>query len=282
MKESKLVKIAKYIEDNGLELADLSINGLGYASIGILYEIDKEWKYFDSKELGFYLLIVVFILNIVFGVLILRKRRRLSEYKIKVENLSNKVQLLENDIENLYSDFFSLFNDQLAIIYHRLNFTANERISVYRHKNSKFEIIGRYSLNNKLAQVRRKSYPDSEGFIKNAWESENGEFSLNNLPEFVDGQKQKYYRAILKECAMPADSLRDIRFKGRSYYLKSLTDSANLNRKAIIVFESFETDKFDSETINSILEEEDQRLTLFIEKMKTNGNENDLANIKGF
>jgi hypothetical protein len=282
MKETKFLKVARYVEDNGLEIMDISFNGLGYAIIGILYEIDKKWTYFSSQELGLFLLIIVFILNIILGILILKKKTGLSVYKNSVATLSDKVQLLENDVDQLYSDFFNLFNDQLAIIYHRLDFTANERISVYRHRNSKFEILGRYSLNSKMAQVRIKSYPDSEGFIKNAWESDNGEFELQNLPEYVDGQKQKYYRDILKECDMPSESLRNIRMKGRSYYLKSITDSANLNRKAIIVFESFEENKFDIPLINSILTDEDQRLTLFIEKMKTNGFDEDLALTKGF
>jgi hypothetical protein len=83
---------------------------------------------------------------------------------------------------------------------------------------------------------------------------------------------------------MPISTLQEIRMKSRCFYLKCITDSANHNRKAIIVIESLDPKRFEIDNILKILVEEDKRLTLLIERIKTNntGKESNLAEKSGF
>ena len=194
-KEGRLYKAVTYIDTYALELADISLNGLGYAIIGILYEIDKKifWENIESQDLGLIILLIVFGLNIFLGTKIIRKNQSKQELTENIEQLGLKIQQLENDIDKIRRDSMEVFNEHLAAIFYKLNLTDSERISFYKFQDDKFHIIGRYSLNPDLAKRNRKYYPSDEGLIGLAWR--NGEYHLNEgIPEFKHGTKKAYAR----------------------------------------------------------------------------------------
>ena len=286
MKEEKsfLVKSAEFIDDNGAELAQLITTGLGYAVVGVLYEINKPIfnKSIESQTLGLYCLIVVFILNLILGFILMKKRKSVSEIKGRNLLMSGQLQALEDEIDGLYADYNSIFKDQLAIIFHRLSFTANERISIYKHSNDKFTILGRYSLNHNLNKIRRNFYPEDQGFIKVAWENEDGELYINNLPEFVQGNRTEYFRRVNEVCQIDREIFDEIRMKSRCYYLKAITDEREYNRIAVMVIESLNPEGIDLDSVNEVIAEEKERLVSFIKKMKKRVETKSIASKSGF
>jgi hypothetical protein len=48
-------------------------------------------------------------------------------------------------------------------------YVSDTRLSVYRHKENSFYLVGRVSPNVEYARVGRESYPDTQGFIGRIW-----------------------------------------------------------------------------------------------------------------
>ena len=166
-----------------------------------------------------------------------------------------------------------VFNEHLAAIFYKLNLTDSERISFYKFQDDKFHIIGRYSLNPDLAKRNRKYYPSDEGLIGLAWR--NGEYLLNEgIPEFKHGTKKEYYDFIKAIAPVNEETLKSMNMKSRSFYLKAFTDSKNINRVAIIVFNLPE--------IRQKVNYEETQLVSFIERLNWELPSLDVALQKGF
>jgi len=282
-KEGRLYRAVTFIDTYALELADISLNGLGYAIIGILYEIDKKifWEKIESQDLGLVILIIVFLLNIYLGIKIISKNQSKQELTNNIEQLGLKIQQLENDIDKIRRDSMEVFNEHLAAIFYKLNLRDNERISFYKFQDEKFHIIGRYSLNPDLAKRNRKYYPSDEGLIGLAWR--NGEYHLNEgIPEFKHGTKKAYYDFIKSIAPINEETLKNMNMKSRSFYLKAFTDSKNINRIAIIVLESENSNVFNFSEIRQKVNYEETQLVSFIERLNWELPSLDVAQQKGF
>jgi hypothetical protein len=279
----KIYKIAKFLDDFGLELSLLVINGLGYTFIGILFEINK--KIFSdtihSQTLGWILFAIAIILNIILGIKLFNKKKSNNSLINQNSILSEKIQNLENTIDELHRNNLEIFNEQLAALFYKLDLSENERISFYKHQNNKFHIVGRYSSNPKLSESSRKYYNSNEGFISLAFQQ--GDFLLNQgIPEFVNGSKQAYYNYIRGKCEIPVETLKAIKTKSRSFYLYAFKDRKGLVRNSIIVFESLDSGKFNPDVINAILMLEKGKFLSFIERIESDLPDLKNANEKGF
>ncbi|MEN9656208.1 MAG: hypothetical protein RL311_1159 [Bacteroidota bacterium] len=284
MTEKPIVKVARWISDYILELTEIGLNGLGYAIIGALYEHgDKLFLGRRYDFYGFWLIIILFFLNLIVGYFIIQKNKRQTFLEFENDNLSNKLQRLETDFEELYGDYLQLFSEQLALIFIKLGYTANERISVYRHEGEKFVIIGRYSNNPTFNQINHKQFPNNEGFISQAWESQQGELYIGQIPKYETNKKRQnpYYDFVKSKCIITPQRLTKMRMKSRNYYLKVINDNSNLKRVAIIVFESIDENKLAKDKINDVIEFENQRLNSFITKMRLEKVGQEYANIIG-
>lgn len=283
MNKGKLEIIGRQLDDYGAEILSLSVNGLGYAIIGILYEIDKDifWGKIHSQTLGLLLLIAVFIASIWIGMRIIDKRKSLSIIEQKKDELGKKVQQLENDIDNLLAQQSDFFKVLLSNLFYKLEFNAHERISIYKHEKDKFIILGRYSSNPELRKIRRKIYDEGEGFINKAWISETGELEIPELPDY-ENDKKAYYKNICEVHPISKEVFADIRMKSRCYYLKAVTSHNNIDRIAVIVFESSAPNRFDVQKINDILDAEERMIVTFVSNMKTMHSNSELAQIMGF
>jgi energy-coupling factor transporter transmembrane protein EcfT len=273
----KIYNLAKFLDEYLLEVGLLVLNGFGYTFIGILFELNKKilWSSIHSQTIGWILLIIVFILNIILGIKLISKKKGKNDLIQKYQKLSEKVQDLENTIDDLHRNNLEIFNEQLASLFYKLNLSENERISFYKYQNDKFHTVGRYSSNYKLNEKGRKYYNSNEGFISNAFQK--GHFHLNEgVPEFVNGKRQEYYNIIRSKCEIPIETLKNIKIKSRSFYLYAFKDRKGLQRNSIIVFESLDTGKFNNiELIDSILKSEKPKFLSFIERI-----ESDLPDIK--
>lgn len=283
MSKGKLEGIGRQLDDYGAEILSLTINGLGYAIIGILYELNKDifWGKIHSHELGLYLLIAVFFGSLIIGLRIIKKRKSLSIIGQEKEELGKKVQQLENDIDVLLAQQSDFFKVLLSNLFYKLELNANERISIYKHEKDKFIILGRYSSNPELKKIRRKFYDESEGFINKAWTSETGELEITELPDYED-DKRGYYKNICDVHPISREVFSDIRMKSRCYYLKAITGHNNIDRIAVVVFESLVPDCFDNQQVNDILEAEERMIITFVSNMKSMHSGSDMAQKMGY
>jgi hypothetical protein len=284
MSEPKLVKLARWLNDYIWEFLEIAVGGL-YLVIGILYEHgEKTFHEIKFETIGFYLVPIALFLNTFIGYRLIKKSESISAYREQNEHLSQKVQSYENEIEDLYATTFDLFNWQLEIISHKIRLTANERISIYKYSESRFILIGRYSINTTYKKVRDKIYPDDEGFFKNVWNSDSGELYIDDLPEYSEDRQQRelYINAVRQYCTIGKRRLDAIRMKCRNYYLKVLTDVNDRNRIAVIVIESLQVNRLPKQDIDFILNDERERLIFFTEKMKTKPDGISLATQTGF
>jgi hypothetical protein len=282
-REGKLYKIVTFLDEYAVEMLSICVNGLGYALIGILYEIDRLifWKSVHSQTIGLILLIIIFSLNIYLGIKVLKK----SKSKEKLENdkreLGVKIQSLENSIDEIQRNSLEIFNEHLAALFYKLDLTECERISFYKFQDDKFHIVGRYSINPKLNERNRKYYPANEGLISLAWQI--GEFHINSgIPEFVNGNKQAYYTYLRNLSDIPVDTIKNIKMKSRSFYLKAFTDSRGIQRNSIIAFESLNSGEFEIENIEPIINEEQAKLISFVERLQWDLPNLETANNQGF
>ncbi|MDA8596295.1 hypothetical protein N9L20_07425 [Flavobacteriaceae bacterium] len=268
-KEGKLYQAITFLDEYALEVADIATNGLGYAIIGVLYEIDKPifWGIIHSQNLGLILLIIVFVLNIVFGVRIIKKNQSKQDLINEKNTLGLKIQGLENELDEIRRNSMEVFNEHLAAIFFKLKLTDKERISFYKFQNDQFHIIGRYSINPELIKRKRKYYPSEEGLIGLAWKG--GEFHVNEgIPEFKHRSKKAYYDKIKSFADIDDETLKKMNMKSRSFYLKAFTDLKNIRRNSIIVFESENEKIFELDDIRLNVNNEQQQLVAFIERLK--------------
>jgi hypothetical protein len=284
MTESKKIyNAAKFLDEFSLEVSLLILNGLGYTLIGILFELNKKiwWDTIHSQTLGWILLIIVFIANLILGIKLISKKKSKNGLIQKNQKLSEKVQDLENTIDELHKSNLEIFNEHLAALFYKLNLSENERISFYKYQNNKFHIVGRYSSNPKLNEKSRQYYSSDEGFISIAFQR--GHFHLNEgAPKFINGKRQEYYNFIRSKCEIPIETLKAIKTKSRSFYLYAFKDRKGLKRNSIIVFESLDSGKFDRDEIDAILKNEKPKFLSFIERIESDLPDLKTANITGF
>ncbi len=282
-KDSRLYKLALFIDNYGLEFGILLINGLGYTFIGILFELNKciLWDTIHSHTLGWATFFIAIILNIWCGYHLFKKNKNINELISEKNQLGEKVQDLENTIEGLQRNNLEIFNELLAALFYKLGLSGEDRISFYKFQENKFHIVGRYSSNPKLAGKSRNYYNSDEGFIAIAYEK--GHFHLNEgIPEFVQGSKHNYYQFIRSKCNIPLDTLKGLKMKSRSFYLYAFKDSKGLVRNSIIVFESEMSGRFNEAEIEEVLLEEKTKFLAFIERIESDLPELETATETGF
>ena len=193
-----------------------------------------------------------------------RKRRTLSlEAQLKISG--KRIASLEDFNEKIGRSYRDLLGDTLGDLSRRLNFKHSERVSVYKHEESRFSMLGRHCDDPILHEAGRGIYPDDEGCIGKAWRE--GEAFLNDLPD-PDADFPGYCKATNEYVRMRKRELKALRMKSRSYYAKALR---NADRKvAVIVFESNDSSGINREEIDAVLEQDwTKAICDFLRRMKS-------------
>lgn len=244
---------------------------VAWAIVGILFELQK------SKP-GWIVFSIAAAMSVVLVVARFKRRKTMQSLEATNVELSEKVQRYETELEEARSVIVDLFNTQLAHMFHALQFTGNERITVYRHDVSNFIPVARYTTHNTYVKLRRKRIPDDQGFVAKAWNHHKGEFHITGLPP---GDKlSKYCSTVTGKCNIPIEELRSMRMRCSEYYGLCVYNAEGLTRKAVIVFESRTNGTLVVDKIKAIMEAEGKRLTYFVETVEPNFNS--VAEDKGF
>ena len=123
----------------------------------------------DIWNIGCYFYIVVIAVAIIFGILAIDTSKELNKLESQNATQGEKIRDLESKLSEIVSETNELFNSYLKLIIKNLEFTHNERISVYKVYENYFKLLGRSSHNPRLAKIGRKEYPIDQGFIAKGW-----------------------------------------------------------------------------------------------------------------
>lgn len=172
----------------------------------------------------------VVMLFLIFFITSLFYKKEMSELEKKINSIND----LETKLVEEVNSSNELFNSYLRLLVKSINFTHNDRISVYKVSENKFQLIGRTSINPILMEKGRNEYPIKEGFIGKGWQEE--EFFINNLPCPETNFKQ-YYKKINDISPIPEEVVESMTMKSRNYFVYRMDDN-NEKPQAIFVFES--------------------------------------------
>lgn len=258
------------------------INTILMGYVGILFSINKSnylWG-IDSNKIGWVLLIIC-VISIISNICLQIHNSKtideiLDEKKkefLKLENQKNtselKIQGLENKLARINSNSMEIVEIHLAYLAEKMNFTNNERITLYKFVKDNFFVLGRYSKNPELKKRSRTSY-GKEGLIFKAW-NESVYFINSGIPLPLNKKKKfnnAYYEFMNDTSRIDKDTIVNMRMKSRSFYIKSLKDLMNLEQTSIIVIESTEDKAFERAVIETAFDQdEEKRLVAFVEKI---------------
>lgn len=203
-----------------------------------------------------------------------RDVRKLSE--IRSEN-----EALRAIVKGTGQDLFDVWHTHLWQWSRELNFGGGERVSLYKHSEGRFIMLGRYSENAHFTSKGRGVYPADEGCIGRAWRSTDGYDGIDGLPDPSD--EAGYAQAQLEQCGMPGETVAKLRMKPRSIAAFTIMDETGTRRSAIIVFESTNPNKFSALGLGEFLRGGKARLvTLLMAAMKNQEPSLELATQEGF
>ncbi|MEV6576520.1 hypothetical protein, partial [Streptomyces sp. NPDC051577] len=106
-----------------------------------------------------------------------------SKLAVKNAELSDQLENAEAVIQNFGSDYFEIWDNRLRVLSEVLGFDARDRISVYRHKNNSFTMVGRYAVLPDLDKPGRSVYPVGQGVIGSAWTAGDGRCVVQDMPD---------------------------------------------------------------------------------------------------
>ncbi|WJJ93981.1 hypothetical protein [Neopusillimonas aromaticivorans] len=142
-----------------------------------------------------------------------------------------------------------------------MNFTAQERISVYAHVDGWFILAGRFSPDPQRNDPRRRKFPFNEGCIGKAWNSP--EACHGTLPN-PDKNLSHYVKMSQRRFDLPESVARDIRMKSRQYYARALQSDKTGTRVGVIVLESLSNSCFNSQELNTLISGKEEHLASLV------------------
>jgi hypothetical protein len=297
LENTKIGKFLNHIYENYLIYLN-GLNTLIFAFIGILFELDKDVTRYsiNTKTIGWFLFVIVIILTIIQIVKQVKETKSIEKiekektdeiYTLKLDknNLDIKIQNLENQISKINYNSIEIVEIHLAYLFEKMNLKNSERISLYKFINDKFYVLGRFSNNPELRKRGRNSYK-KEGLIFKAWQV--GKYFKNSgIPIPNMGTRSKfrkgYYKTLSDIARIDEETVWNMNMKSRSFYLKALKDSGNVENTSIIVIESLNENGFQIDFIDEILSfEEEKKLVTFVEKIDWDFPNINKASEKGF
>lgn len=232
----------------------LTGGALLFASVGVLMspEVDGLGWLFTSWAGGAFLLGLV--LTVLGGLATFRRekrlwplRRRVGELEARVAERDRAVADLEDVIERASRDYFGQLKVELSrVLRETLGLGKTERISLYRHRNGSFQLLGRYSEDPVLdAKPIRTFYPEGQGVIGAAWRD--GNAAEPELPD-PNIDEPGYLRRLEDDWGMDAPTARTMTMMARSLVACAIKEPRGIENVAVCVVESA--------TVGTIKEEE--------------------------
>lgn len=173
----------------------------------------------------------------------------LAEQNSRVYDLDAENQQLQALIKNLGDDVQDKWRVLLIPVFEELNLGNNCRVSVYRHEDSNFIMLGRFAPDPEKEKTGRGYYPSDQGCIGQAYR--NGHSYEFNLP---DPSLSEYYK--ISKCKWKIDTVvaENFKMKSRSIAAFALEEKKTYLRPLVIVFESTEVKAFTVRKLRTVCE----------------------------
>lgn len=281
IENTKWGKLQNHIYEHYLPYLN-GLNTIIFAGIGILFELDTiiPKLNFNTKTIGWGLFLIVVILTIfqiakqvneskTIDKIEKDKNEEIQNLKKEKGKLDIAIQKLENNLAKINSNSIDIVEIHLAYLSEKMNFTNNERITLYKFINDNFYVLGRYSKNPELKRRSRNSYK-KEGLIFKAW-NESKFFKNSGIP-IPDTRRTKfktgYYKVLNTISSIDEETVWNMKMKSRSFYIKTLKDLNGLEQTSILVIESINDKAFEEIKIDTVFNlDEERRLVAFVEKI---------------
>lgn len=234
------------------------ISGLKSNSTDIVV-FNKTWE--EITPFIIFLACIITLTTIVLSILAKRKKKNLQEYKEAYENLQER-------LDTIKSEYYKLCSDNIRFLFQDFfeNSRGNGRVSLYKHTENKFILMGRFSINPAYNRKGREIYSDNEGLINVGWEK--GCVKLFNIPAWV-GNGREYKSAIRKHCEISDNTLKLISMKSCSFFIKRIESEDARNPLGIVVFEQLQSSEIDSKSLEDILDFYKFPIETYLKSMKT-------------
>lgn len=178
----------------------------------------------------------------------------LESYKQKFESLKDEYfKLCSDNIKDIFSDFFK-------------SSQGNGRVSLYKHFDHSFKLLGRYSENPVYKKRGAEIYPDNEGFIAKGWQEKM--YSINSIPKW-EQKGSKYKNYVKKYCDISETRISNLTMKSCSYYVYRFDSPDSQNHYGVAVFEKINPELIEVENINQIFENNNSRLIALFKSMNS-------------
>lgn len=187
----------------------------------------------------------------------------------KLRETEAKAAALKVRLDGRYQAAAECFREHLALISKRLNFTASERISVYkfRHDDGRFRIVGRYATNGNLDNARRQVHDAGQGLVSQTYQSQ--QVSWYDCVHDPAGDYERYCEEHYERFDVPIATARSFRMRSRSYYGYPVLDAPKTRCIAVLICESTDLGRMtrldDRFKIKSILDEFEDSIRIFVE-----------------
>jgi hypothetical protein len=198
--------------------------------------------------------------------------------------LRARILQLEATLQSSRRDYFSIFDGLLMNLAHEMEFSFEERISLYLIDRSVFIMIGRYSKSPNYKTKGRGQYPKDQGCIGEAWSK--GECFLAGTPSYADNKS-----AYVKKMAsynIDEQTVDSLTMKSRSIAALAIRNRQGDSVEAVIVFESMKSNALNTRQIldkERLLKETkaiSKVIALFVETYRALEPNADYATTEGF
>jgi hypothetical protein len=195
-----------------------------------------------------------------------------EKYKQKsLKEVTEDLSLANATIDSVKSEYFKLCSDSIKHVFEPFFKTDNVagRVSLYKHQNSEFVLLGRHADSPAHKNSSKASYPDNEGFIAKGWE-DRGEFSICGAPEWKNTGNGTSYRAFMRlNCTISEDRLDQLIMRSRSFFVYRFDNSDSDKPAGIIVLEQTSPAEIDKEMIHDIFQRHEKIISSLLKSMRS-------------
>lgn len=180
-----------------------------------------------------------------------KQTRRTSSLEEEKGELKDEVARLEDVISEARKTGISIIEMQLEEVSTQLNFGNSERVSIYKHHDNNFIMLGRYSKSPIYNEPGRSIYGKGAGCIGQAFNE--GESYLKDLPN-PEIDPEGYENVLKKDWKIDKSITKKFTMKSRSLVAYAVESSVSPKKTiGVVVFESTEPDKLDKDEIKKLL-----------------------------
>jgi hypothetical protein len=230
-----------------------------------LFSEDRFFNYYTWKDSS-YFLIVLSIISYFISFYISNSRE--LEFK-NFKEVKNKLKVAVESNKKLRDQYYYLcseyINDVFNNFFESTGGGGNSRVSLYKHSDNHFKLLGIHSDNPLYNKRKETLYPDDSGFIALGWQ--NRTFSIFNIPEWKKSGSE--YKSFVKsKCGITDERLSSINMHSRSYYIYRFdNNTGDGNPYGIIVFERINESEIPVELINNIIEQHKKQISNLLKSM---------------